>query len=940
MQKRFVLVGCLIAVWEMSSALVSAAPPQITAVTPRGWKAGANDIAITGANFTEKTRLVVDVPGAAVTPKAGVKFASNQLQFDVHLPVGTLGPYQVRLASEEGLSKPEMVLVDALATVAEKEPNNDAAQAQVVELPAGVEGRLSGAEADVFAFNGKKGQRVVVEIAGRRLGANIKPVLRLFNDRGLDIELAQPARRFGSDSRLIATLPDDGRYHVELIDLVYRGDNKQYRLLIGDLQTADSVFPLGGKYGEKVAFQLSAGAAAKVVPAPLTLPANRGISHQPLAVVGEAGRPLSPFPLVLAVGQHPEVIETKADKVQALAVPVVVNGRLSSKGEQDEYQAAVKPGDKLRIFVEADRLGSPLDGIIEIRDEKGKVLSTQDDGPGTADPDFIYQVPANVMGLSIVLRDAYGRGGDPFNYRLGIEPAAEGDFQLVLLDPLVNIPAGGSASVRVRATRRDYQGPIRLKLLGDVARGLKVAGAEIPAGGTETFVSLTMPAGGETLQAGSVQIVGEAGPAEKPMLVRAARIDTTTDPAYEGSPWLESRLPASVTSPGLFTLEFEPQEVALLKGLPYIVKVKVRRAADQTGPIKLTLQTTLSAQQQAQLKVLPNQTVAEKADEATFRLEVPANATENPLSLLLKGELLDVKTKKTVLGSAEAVALPTRITAPFAVDVPAIKLLPGVRQVVPIKITRLGSFREPIQLVLAGIPTNFRSGPTALTAAGDSAVVNVPLVAPLNQKLTEVKLQVTASWKSTPVLTLAPLTVTLPVVEAPLPTRLELFEDGDDFTAALTEGAGKAALEAKDFYSGKESVQVLAGVKSRAALPGLGVNIAENPQPGEFRYLRFAWKKKGPGSIGLQLAAANQLTAAGVKGTGYRYVAGMDKVNPKAVQVAEQAPAAWTVVTRDLFADHGAFNLTGLALVGGEGEALFDHIFLARGMNDFAPLPK
>ena len=39
-----------------------------------------------------------------------------------------------------------------------------------------------------------------------------------------------------------------------------------------------------------------------------------------------------------------------------------------------------------------------------------------------------------------------------------------------------------------------------------------------------------------------------------------------------------------------------------------------------------------------------------------------------------------------------------------------------------------------------------------------------------------------------------------------------------------------------------------------AMLPNLGVKIRENPGPGEYRYLRFAWKKAQGNAICLQLA--------------------------------------------------------------------------------------
>jgi hypothetical protein len=60
--------------------------------------------------------------------------------------------------------------------------------------------------------------------------------------------------------------------------------------------------------------------------------------------------------------------------------------------------------------------------------------------------------------------------------------------------------------------------------------------------------------------------------------------------------------------------------------------------------------------------------------------------------------------------------------------------------------------------------------------------------------------------------------------------------------------------------------------------------------------------------------------------------------SPGAVVVADSAPTEWTVVTRDLFADFGEFNLTGLGFQVGEGGyALFDHVYLTRSAEEVAP---
>jgi hypothetical protein len=234
--------------WLSLAASAIAAPPQINAVIPRGWKAGPNDVTVQGAGFTETMQLLVDIPGATVAVKAEPKPAANQVVYTVTLPADVRpGVFEVRGATDEGITTPAVILVDALATVAEVEPNNEQSQAQAVTLPAAVEGRLGSSESDWIAFDGRQGQRLVAEIAARRLGCNMKPVLRLYNASRLELAVGRPAPSLGRDARLAATLPADGRYYLELHDLVYRGDGNQYRLLLGEFEAPAHVFPLGGK---------------------------------------------------------------------------------------------------------------------------------------------------------------------------------------------------------------------------------------------------------------------------------------------------------------------------------------------------------------------------------------------------------------------------------------------------------------------------------------------------------------------------------------------------------------------------------------------------------------------------------------------------------------------------------------------------------------------
>src|SRR5207249_2660399 len=102
------------------------------------------------------------------------------------------------------------------------------------------------------SFQGKKGQRVVVEVEARRLGSAIDPLLELLDPRGVQLAWSQSKALLADDARMETVLPADGRYSVLLRDALYQaGTPNQFRLKIGDLHYADFVFPLGVQRGTR-----------------------------------------------------------------------------------------------------------------------------------------------------------------------------------------------------------------------------------------------------------------------------------------------------------------------------------------------------------------------------------------------------------------------------------------------------------------------------------------------------------------------------------------------------------------------------------------------------------------------------------------------------------------------------------------------------------------
>ncbi len=173
---------------------------------------------------------------------------------------------------------------------------------------------------------------------------------------------------------------------------------------------------------------------------------------------------------------------------------------------------------------------------------------------------------------------------------------------------------------------------------------------------------------------------------------------------------------------------------------------------------------------------------------------------------------------------------------------------------------------------------------------------------------------------------------------AAAPSVVSLFDEEPDFAALLNEssGGGSARVQDHDAFQGRNCLAVTPQQVFRAAMPGWGFSIAEKPRPGEFRYLRFAWRKEGDGGIMIQIArdgAWNEKTR--------RFVAGSNDLKWPATEVAHEAPRRWSVVVVDLWKEFGGNGIvTGIAFTPiSLSTGCFDAIALGRSIDELKSPP-
>jgi hypothetical protein len=85
----------------------------------------------------------------------------------------------------------------------------------------------------------------------------------------------------------------------------------------------------------------------------------------------------------VAVGPYQEILEQETNDdlrhAQELTLPITVNGRIAAPradgaADQDVFTFRAKKGQQLSFTVAAQALGSPLDSVIEVLDEKGNMV--------------------------------------------------------------------------------------------------------------------------------------------------------------------------------------------------------------------------------------------------------------------------------------------------------------------------------------------------------------------------------------------------------------------------------------------------------------------------------------------------------------------------------------------------------------------------------------
>ncbi len=492
---------------------------------PLGASAGTEvEAEIAGAEIDDVQSLLFDHPGFTATPIEG-KERWFKIAIAEDVPPGT---YDVRLVGRWGVSNPRLFAVTrGLTDIAEKEPNNDAAVAQAIEINSAVNGDADGNGQDMFRFAAKQGQRLVIDCQAGKLDSMMDATMSLSTADGK--LLAANSDYNGRDPLIDFLVPADGEYLITLHDLSYRG-GFPYRLILTDMPRVENVFPRAVQAGKPVELTLLgrnlAGAAAssfsldglpldeaylQITPPTdvLSLGAYRFQEHPSdhsvlptAATCTLTGFQAEATPLLLVDGDTAIEVEPNddADKPQAVSLPLIVSGRFDRPRDADWYEFEAAEDGQHAIDVYCERIAGRADPYVVVMDDKGDRVTELDDyGHRINAFDGHLRDPSGMVSLNagrkyrVLVQDRYRRGGARYQYVLKVRKPVP-DFYAAVIHSENPGPAGttvwqgGARYLDVIIHQSEgFNGPVTLSAEG-LPPGLHFAPTTIFNTNSGTFV--------------------------------------------------------------------------------------------------------------------------------------------------------------------------------------------------------------------------------------------------------------------------------------------------------------------------------------------------------------------------------------------------------------------------------------------------------------------
>jgi hypothetical protein len=423
-----------------------AAAPNVTRVSPSAVAAGKSTaITFIGDNVDGAVDLWVSFP-------CDVKLVRSTAPptFELSVPKQTVpGVGAIRLITTNGLSNPLLLLTDSLRTVEAVTTNHSPASAQRLAGRVAVDGVCDELRSDFYRVAAKKGERLRIEVAARRIGSSLDPLLRLRDAQGREQASNDDAGGAGADARLDFHCPKTGDYFIEVRDTRHAGGPRHwYRLRVGAPLPAPLLFLSSPEISKLTGPLHSLGSLREVEP-------------------NDDGKSAQPF-----------------------RPPVELAGRFDRAGDRDVFEFEARQGQRLVFAGRTRSLGSPCDLLLQLQTTNGAKLAEAN--PTGADEGLLTN-RFNADGpCRLVVEELNRNGGPSLAYRISVRELKPG-FALSTETERISVPAGDSIEIEVKPERRDYDGAIQLAAVG-LPDGFTITNAVLTAKTNAIRIRIGAPA--------------------------------------------------------------------------------------------------------------------------------------------------------------------------------------------------------------------------------------------------------------------------------------------------------------------------------------------------------------------------------------------------------------------------------------------------------------
>jgi WD40 repeat protein len=367
--------------------------PRLDGISPRtAVRGGKAKLTLAGQNIWNADRIDVSPGHLPLTMLPGDAKNPNQLLCELDLPADmSIGQVSLRVHTPLGSAGTRSFYVGPFSEVAEAEPNNAAAQATPVALPSTLTGTISArGDQDHFHFEAASNEELVFVLVGANFGSSLNARMQLLDADGRRLESA--TRSTGrAEVVLGARFDRAGKYTLRIEDRDNTGGgNHFYHVHAGRFGWVTQTFPLAMRGTDQAAAGPHEVASVNVrgfnLPNELSLPTQPGTGTRFVVPEGPAGKALNAARYELS--SMPEYSEAEPNdrplQAQLLPVPGAVSGRVAPWGtgaegaagaDADCFAFEARQGQRLTLEVQARRVGSPLDSVIEVLDAQGSPVA-------------------------------------------------------------------------------------------------------------------------------------------------------------------------------------------------------------------------------------------------------------------------------------------------------------------------------------------------------------------------------------------------------------------------------------------------------------------------------------------------------------------------------------------------------------------------------------